>query len=340
MSDHTLLLVNLGSPDSPSPRAVRRYLGQFLMDMHVIDLPWPLRRALVSAILLNRPAQSAKAYASIWWPDGSPLLVISRALQQALRPHWTAGSVALAMRYGSPSIAQVLLALNQRGVKQITLAPLYPQFAESTVGSTLDEVQRVISQHALHLNLRVLKPFYAEPAYIKALAASARPWLKQDFDHLLMSFHGLPERHIRKLTDPIDRQHDLQAQSSQGLPQELLDLCYRSQCLRTAELLADSLGLARSRWSISFQSRLGRAKWIGPYTEHKLTELAQQGVKKLLVISPAFVADCLETLEELGIRGSEQFIAAGGQSLQLIPCLNSNPNWVKTLADLAKKASL
>jgi len=339
MSDHTLLLVNLGSPDSPSPRAVRRYLGQFLMDRHVIDLPWPLRRALVSTILLSRPKQSAKAYASIWWPDGSPLLVISRALQQALRTHWTTGSVTLAMRYGNPSIAQVLLALNQRGVRQITLAPLYPQFAQSTVGSTLCEVQRVIKAHSLPITLHVLAPFYQEPSYIEALAASARPWLEQEFDHLLMSFHGLPERHIRKLTDPIDKQHDLTAASSQGLRQELLDVCYRSQCLRTAELLASSLGLERSHFSISFQSRLGRAKWIDPYTESKLTELAQQGVKKLLVISPAFVADCVETLEELGIRGREQFIAAGGQSLQLIPCLNSNSNWVKTLSALAQKVS-
>jgi len=339
MSDHCLLLVNLGSPDSPSPRAVRRYLGQFLMDRQVIDLPWPLRRALVSWILLTRPAQSAKAYASIWWPDGSPLLVISRALQQALRAHWHAGSVALAMRYGSPSIAQVMLALAHRGVKQITLAPLYPQFAASTVGSTLAEVQRVISAHGLRLNLRVLPPFYAEPSYIEALTASARPWLEQDFDHLLMSFHGLPVRHIRKLTDPIDKQHDLARQSSEGISAALLSVCYRSQCLRTAELLAGSLGLERSRWSIAFQSRLGRAQWIGPYTESKLSELAQQGVKKLLVISPAFVADCVETLEELGIRGYEQFIAEGGKSLQLIPCLNSNQNWAKTLAALAEKAS-
>jgi len=339
MSEHYLLLVNLGSPDSPSPRAVRRYLGQFLMDRQVIDLPWPLRKALVSWILLSRPTRTAKAYASIWWPDGSPLLVISRAFQQALRAQWKTGSVALAMRYGNPSIAQVLLTLSRRGVKQITLAPLYPQFAASTSGSTLDEVKRVINTHRLHLNLRVLPPFYSEPAYIEALAASARPWLEQDFDHLLMSFHGLPERHIRTLTDPIDTQHDLEAQSSQGLRPELLNACYRSQCLRTAELLAKHLKLATSRWSVSFQSRLGHAKWIGPYTENKLEELAQQGVKKLLVISPAFVADCLETLEELGIRGHEQFIAAGGQNLQLIPCLNSNPYWVKALADLAEQAS-
>jgi len=339
MPDHCLLLVNLGSPDSPSPRAVRRYLGQFLMDKQVIELPWLLRRALVSWILLTRPRQSAKAYASVWWPDGSPLQVISRALQQALRNHWKAGSVALAMRYGSPSIAQVLLALNSRGVRKITLAPLYPQFAGSTVGSTLDEVRRVMRKHKLPLDLRVLAPFYAQPAYIEALAATARPWLAQDFDHLLMSFHGLPERHIRKLTDPLDEQHDLTASSTRGLRPEILDVCYRSQCLRTAELLADCLGLAPSCWSVSFQSRLGRARWIGPYTENKLAELAQQGIKKLLVISPAFVADCLETLEELGIRGRGQFIAAGGHSLQLIPCLNSHPNWAKTLACLAEKAS-
>jgi len=339
MTDHCLLLVNLGSPDSPNPRSVRRYLSQFLMDRQVIDLPWALRKALVSWILLRRPAQSAKAYAAIWWPDGSPLLVISRALQQALRAYWTAGSVALAMRYGSPSIAQVLLALHARGVRQITLAPLYPQFAASTVGSTLAEARRVIAAHQLPLTVRVVPPFYAAPSYLKALASSARPWLEQDFDHLLLSFHGLPERHIRRLTDPIDPAHDLEATSSRGLRKELLDVCYRSQCLRTAELLAAQLGLAPERCSVSFQSRLGRAKWIGPYTEQKLAELAQQGVKKLLVICPAFVADCLETLEEIGIRGRAQFIAAGGTELQLIPCLNSQPYWAQTLATLAARAT-
>ncbi|MCY1283008.1 Ferrochelatase [compost metagenome] len=308
------------------------------MDPYVVDLPWPLRRLLVSLILIKRPAQSAHAYASIWWPEGSPLVVISRQLQEAMRPHWPHGPVELAMRYGAPSIEQVLLDLAGQGVTRLTLAPLYPQFADSTTTTALVEARRVIEAHGLELKVRVLAPFYDQPDYLDALAASARPYLEQDFDHLLLSFHGLPERHIRKLVDPLDRGHDLRAPSSQGVRPEVLARCYRSQCLRTAELFAERVGLRPGQWSVSFQSRLGRAKWIEPYTEARLDELARQGVKRLLVMSPAFVADCIETLEELGMRGREQFTAAGGEQLVLVPCLNSQAQWVSALARLAERA--
>ncbi|MBM7060173.1 ferrochelatase [Pseudomonas sp. UL073] len=338
MTDHALLLVNLGSPASTDVADVRGYLDQFLMDPYVVDLPWPLRRLLVSLILIKRPAQSAHAYASIWWPEGSPLIVISRQLQDTMCAHWPHGPVELAMRYGEPSIEAALLGLAAQGVQRVTLAPLYPQFAESTTTTAIAEARRVIAAHGLGLEVRVLAPFYDQPEYLDALAASARPYLAQDFDHLLLSFHGLPERHIRKLVKPLDPQHDLRAADSRGVRAEVLARCYRSQCLRTAEAFAERVGLRPEQWSVSFQSRLGSDKWIEPYTETRLDELAQQGVKKLLVMCPAFVADCIETLEEIGMRGSEQFEAAGGEQLQLVPCLNNQEQWAAALAQLAERA--
>lgn len=199
MTDHALLLVNLGSPASTSVADVRSYLNQFLMDPYVIDLPWPVRRLLVSLILIKRPEQSAHAYASIWWEQGSPLVVLSRRLQETMTREWKHGPVELAMRYGEPSIESALLRLVAQGQKRITLAPLYPQFADSTVTTVVEEARRVIRDRKLDVQLSVLQPFYDQPEYLDALVASARPHLQQDFDHLLLSFHGLPERHLKKL---------------------------------------------------------------------------------------------------------------------------------------------
>ncbi len=335
MSDQGLLLVNLGSPASTAPSDVRQYLNQFLMDPHVIDLPWPVRRLLVSLILIRRPQASAEAYQQIWWPEGSPLVVISRQLCEAVRPLWPHGPVELGMRYGQPSIESALLSLVEQGVKTVVLAPLYPQFADSTTTTAIQETYRVISKHNLPIRLQLLPQFHDQPAYIAALANSLQPALQRPFDHLLFSFHGLPERHLTKL----DQAHNHCLQSGtccDAPPAEVLDHCYRAQCMRTARLTAQAAGLEDNQWSVSFQSRLGRAKWIGPYTEQRLDELAAAGVKKLLVISPAFVADCIETLEELGIRGREQFLAAGGDSLELVPCLNDNPDWASALAGLCE----
>ncbi|MDH4561841.1 ferrochelatase [Pseudomonas sp. BN411] len=338
MTDHALLLVNLGSPASTKVEDVRSYLDQFLMDPYVVDLPWPLRRLLVSLILIKRPAQSAHAYSSIWWPKGSPLIVLSRELQDAIAPHWPHGPVELAMRYGQPSIESALRKLAAQGVKRVTLAPLYPQFADSTTTTAIEEARRVIREQGLKLEVSVLPPFFAEADYLEALVASAKPYLDQGFDHLLLSFHGLPERHIRKLVKDIDPQHDLRAPDSSGVSDEVLAVCYRSQCQRTAEAFAERAGLQPGQWSVSFQSRLGKDKWIEPYTETRLDELAKQGVKKLLVMCPAFVADCIETLEEIGQRGSEQFQEAGGQELVLVPCMNSHPQWVSALVKLCETA--
>lgn len=338
MTDHALLLVNLGSPASTQVADVRRYLNQFLMDPYVVDLPWALRRLLVSLILIKRPAQSAHAYASIWWDEGSPLVVLSKRLQEAMRSQWDQGPVELAMRYGEPSIETVLTRLAAQGIRRVTLAPLYPQFADSTTTTVIEEARRVVHAKGLDMAFSVLPPFYDQPLYIDALVDSARPHLEQDFDHLLLSFHGLPERHIRKRVAALDPGHDLRAANSQGVSDEVMAVCYRSQCLRSAELFAERMGLRPDQWSVSFQSRLGRAKWIEPYTETRLDELAAQGVKKLLVMCPAFVADCIETLEEIGDRGREQFQAAGGDSLQLVPCLNDHPSWVAALKVLCERA--
>jgi ferrochelatase len=335
MTDHALLLVNLGSPASTSVADVRRYLNQFLMDPYVIDLPWPVRRLLVSLILIKRPAASAHAYASIWWEEGSPLVVLSKRLQQAMQATWTQGPVELAMRYGEPSLETVLQRLAAQGIKQVTLAPLYPQFADSTTTTVIEEARRVVREHKLPIHFSILPPFYEQPEYLEALADSARPYLQQDFDHLLLSFHGLPERHLRKL-DP--RKHCLKGPDCcMSAPPEVLASCYRAQCMRSAHAFAQRMGLRAEQWSVSFQSRLGRAKWIEPYTEETLEALAGRGVKKLLVMCPAFVADCIETLEEIGDRGREQFREAGGEDLVLVPCLNDHPQWVTALVKLCER---
>lgn len=333
MSTQGLLLVNLGSPASTEVADVKNYLNQFLMDPYVIDLPWPVRRLLVSLILSKRPPESAEAYRQIWWPEGSPLIVLGERLRDLVRQHWTQGPVELGMRYAQPSIENALLSLVKQGATSVVLAPLYPQFADSTTTTAIEETRRVIAKHGLQIELKILPAFYAAQPYLDALVNSAKPALEQEFDHLLLSFHGLPERHLHK-TDPTGKHCLASADCCAQASQQVLESCYRAQCLRSAELFAEQAGLKPEQWSVAFQSRLGRAKWIEPYTEEQLDQLAARGVKKLLVMSPAFVADCVETLEELAIRAREQFIAAGGESLELVPCLNDRPDWAKALAEL------
>lgn len=340
MSQHALLLINLGSPASTEVDDVRAYLNQFLMDPYVVDLPWPLRRLLVSLILVRRPAASAEAYESIWWEEGSPLVVLSRRLQALMTVRWTEGPVELGMRYGEPSIEGALLRLAKQGITRVTLAPLYPQFADSTVTTAVVEARRVMTEHKLDFDMSVLPPFFDDPTYLDALVASTRQALADGYDHLLLSFHGLPERHIRKLVKSIDPKHDLRSPDSRGVSDDVLALCYRSQCQRTAEAFAERAGLKPGSWSVAFQSRLGKDKWIEPYTDGRLDELAAQGVKRLLVMCPAFVADCIETLEEIGIRGKEQFIEAGGEDLVLVPCLNDDPHWADALAEMCRRLPL
>ncbi|SDS94178.1 ferrochelatase [Halopseudomonas sabulinigri] len=329
MSERGVLVVNLGSPRSTEVGDVRRYLNQFLMDPYVVDLPWPLRRLLVGLILLTRPKASAHAYASIWWEQGSPLVVITRRVQQALQARLKM-PVEMAMRYGEPSIEQGLLKLAaEPGVREVLFMPQYPQFADSTVTTSIAEAKRVIAAHGLQIKLNVLPPFYDRSDYLDALAQTTRPHLEQGFDFLLMSYHGLPERHLRK-ADPTAG-HCLSSPDCCSRPSPAHATCYRAQCSYVSQALAQRLGLRDDQWSQSFQSRLGRDKWIEPYTEARLDELAAQGVKRLLVVCPAFVTDCIETLEEIGDRAREQFIAAGGEELVLVPCLNEDAHWVDVL---------
>ncbi|PCD01352.1 ferrochelatase [Halopseudomonas pelagia] len=334
MSDRAVLLANLGSPASTEVADVRRYLNQFLMDPYVVDLPWPARRLLVGLILLLRPKQSAAAYASIWWEEGSPLVVISRRVQQALQAKLDM-PVELAMRYGEPSIEKGLLALASReGVKEVLFMPQYPQFAASTVTTSIREAERVVAEHKLNIKLTVVPAFHDKPGYIDALVASAAPHLEQGFDHLLFSYHGLPERHLRK-ADPTGS-HCLNYPDCCDRPSPAHATCYRAQCVSVTRAFTERMGLRDDQWSLAFQSRLGKDKWIEPYTEARVEELAEQGVKRLLVMCPAFVADCIETLEEIGDRAREQFIEAGGEELVLVPCLNDHPQWIDTLAQWCK----
>ena len=221
--------------------------------------------------------------------------------------------------------------------RSVTLAPLYPQFADSTVTTVIEEARRVVRDKKLKVQFSILQPFYDQPEYLDALVASVRPYVEQDYDHLLLSFHGLPERHLTKL-DPTGAHCFKDADCCRNASPQVLATCYRAQCFSVARNFAERMGLPDGKWSVAFQSRLGRAKWIEPYTEARLDALAQQGVKKLLVMCPAFVADCIETLEEIGDRGREQFRAAGGEELVLVPCLNDSEHWAVALNTLCERA--
>lgn len=332
MKNRAVLLANLGSPDSPDENAVRNYLDQFLMDRYVIQLPWLLRRLIVSLLVLpKRPKLSAKAYQSIWMTDGSPLIVLSKRLQQSLQQRLDM-PVSIAMRYGKPSIESQLVKLAENPtVNEVVFIPLYPHYADSTTATSIEEAHRVIKKHQLDIKLNVPPPFYQQADYINALVDSAKPYLEQGFDHLLFSYHGLPESHISK-ADPTGQHCLKQADCCTG-DSISHNSCYRHQVFRTTQCFVEQTGLSSNQYSVAFQSRLGRAKWLSPSTEDTIRELAAKGIKRLTVICPAFVTDCLETLEEIEIRAKELFIEAGGESLTLIPCLNDSPLWIDLLAN-------
>jgi ferrochelatase len=301
------------------------------MDSYVIDTPWVLRRLLVSAFILPfRPKQSAAAYASIWSDKGSPLLVYSQALRSGLARELNA-PVALGMRYGQPSIEQAIGELTDQGVEQVTVLPLYPQFADSTVTTSIQRVKALLPDH---MQANFVDAFYGNEGYQHALAASVRQALPEKFDHLLLSYHGLPERQLA--TADVTGEHCLRQENCCEVPSVAHATCYRHQVFATSNALIDALGLGPEQYSISFQSRLGRLPWLQPYTDQVLAELPGRGVKHLAVACPAFVADNLETLEEMGIRGRQTFLAAGGESFHLIPCLNDNPAWLAALATLIR----
>lgn len=335
-----LLLVNLGTPDAPRTPEVRRYLREFLSDSRVLDIPALGRWALLNLIILPfRPARSAEAYRKIWRAEGSPLLHHSRALESAVR-QVLAGDfeVELAMRYGNPSISSALERLRARGVSELTVFPLYPQYASSSTGSSLEAIYAQVSREWNTPPLHVVPAFYEHPGFLDAFAEVGRPVIDAlKADHVLFSFHGLPERQVQK--SDTSGKHCLQSPGCCDQIVEANRFCYRAQCFATARGIAQRLSLEPSRYTVTFQSRLGRTPWIKPYTDVVLPELAKQGVKRLAVFCPAFVADCLETLEEIGIRAKEQFIREGGEALELVPSLNATPRWVKAVVELARTAT-
>jgi ferrochelatase len=329
-----VLLVNLGSPDSPSVPDVRRYLNEFLMDGRVIDTPWPIRRFVVGMILINRPKESGHAYEKIWTKDGSPLVVTSKHVQAALQKRVSV-PVELAMRYQKPSIEFAVKNLAAQGAGDVLLIPLFPHYAMSSYETAVVRVQEVAARFAPQMKLTVQPPYYDAPDFINALVASAMDFLQKDFDHLLFSFHGLPERHMKK--SDTTGCHCLVKENCCEVASPAHATCYRAQCFRTAAAFVAKAGVPAEKFSVSFQSRLGKDPWLKPYTDYELPRLAQEGKKKMLVICPAFVSDCLETIEEIGMRGCEQFMAASGKEFTRIPCMNEHPLWIVALEKMVKE---
>ncbi len=307
------------------------------MDGRVVDIPWLARFFLVHGIILpRRPQQSAEAYRKIWTPEGSPLVASSRRLAAALRER-VGVSVGLAMRYRNPSISDALEGLEAEGVTEVLLIPLFPHYAMSSYETAVERVLELARRRG-GPRIEVVPPYYDHPQYIRALVATAAEHLTGDYDRLLFSFHGIPERHLRK-SDPTAH-HCLGRADCCAVASPAHRTCYRRQCFRTAEAFVEAAGIPGSRWSVAFQSRLGRAAWLKPYTDEELARLAAGGVKRLLVICPAFVTDCLETIEEIGLRGRELFVGAGGQDLIRIPCLNEHPAWLDALTRMVERFTL
>jgi ferrochelatase len=333
-----LLLINLGTPDAPHQTEVRRYLREFLSDPRVIDIHPLGRAALLNLFILpTRPRKSAAAYQKIWTDRGSPLLAYSQDLtagvQERLGPAWL---VKLGMRYGSPPLGEALLELVRAGVQRLVVLPLYPQYSAASTGSSIEEVFRVAGALWVTPNLSLVEPFFDDPGFISAFASRGRPVLQAERpDHVLFSYHGLPERQIRKADDTGT--HCLAQQSCCDRMVAANRSCYRAQCYATTRLLAAALNLSADDYTVCFQSRLGRTPWVRPYTDVVLPELRARGKQRIVVFCPAFVADCLETLEEIGIRARADFLAAGGESLTLVPSLNATPEWIEAVVGLVQK---
>lgn len=332
-----IVLMNLGSPDSTKLKDVRRYLDQFLMDERVIDKPYLRRALLVKGIIVPfRTPKSAAAYRTIWTDQGSPLIVLTEALKTALEQQ-TSEPIEIAMRYGNPTPEAAFDRLLARmpDMEEVLAIPLYPHYAMSSYGTAVEFARQIHKKKKYSFRLDFLKPVYNEPLYIEALAESMRSYLQADYDHILFSYHGVPARHILK--DDITGNHCLKTADCCNVPSIAHSFCYRHQCLVTTRLVMDKLGVPAEKYSISYQSRLGKG-WLEPFTDVRLAEMPAEGIKKLLVVCPAFVSDCLETIEEIGDRGREEFMNAGGESYEMIPCLNTHPLWVGALADWIRTA--
>ena len=325
-----VLLVNLGSPDSPEPKDVKKYLGEFLMDERVIDVPKWARTLLVKGIILNtRPKASAKAYKKIWWDEGSPLIVLSERLQKKIQSI-SKLPISLAMRYGSMTILNGIKELVDQGITNILLFPLYPQFAMATTETISVLVREICETKFPNIKVDEISPFYNNSDYINVLSKSIKNSVDlESLDHLLFSYDGIPERHIRK--SDITKSHCKIDKSCCTTSSEAHKFCYRHQCKEVTRLVADNLDLDRKKFSATFQSRIGFDPWLQPYTDRTIEKLGQSGIKKMAIATPAFVSDCLETLEEIAMEGAEIFEEVGGESFSTIPCLNDNQEWAELI---------
>jgi len=330
-----IILMNLGSPDSPEVSDVKRYLREFLMDGRVIDVPYLIRSFLVKGIIIPKRAEnSAEAYKTIWTKDGSPLIEFTKQLQSAVKKNFDE-PVEIAMRYGNPDPKHAYDNLFKKNpsIEEVILLPLYPHYAMSSYETAVEYMKEVHQKNKYPFKLATIKPYYNNPDYINALAESIKPY-SQDYDKLLFSYHGIPERHIRK--SDITKSHCLCSVDCCEVNSPAHDYCYRHQVRTTTRLVVDKLNIPAEKYEISFQSRLND-KWLKPFTDFRLEEMPKEGVKKLLVICPAFVSDCLETLEEIAIRGKEIFIHAGGEKYEMISCLNVQPLWVSAITKWIKE---
>lgn len=331
-----ILLVNLGSPKSPTAKDVKPYLGEFLMDERVIDMPYILRYLLVKGIILNtRPKKSAEAYSKIWWEEGSPLIVISERQQKKVQAKVDI-PVALAMRYGEPSIKTGLQELKDKGIDDVLMIPLYPQFAMATT-ETIDVLaEEVRKQYFPQMKVTSFPAFYNKKEYVNALAHTIQNHLEgYDYDHIVFSYHGVPERHIRK--SDVTKGHCTIDGSCCQTTSKAHDFCYRHQCLETTRQVVEKLNIPADKYTNSFQSRLGMDKWLQPPTDATINSLAEKGIKKLAVVTPAFVADCLETLEEIGMEAHDEFLHHGGEEFRTIPCMNDDDMWIDAMVTWIKE---
>jgi ferrochelatase len=331
-----VLLVNLGSPESPTAKDVKPYLDEFLMDRFVIDVPFLLRALLVRGIILQtRPKKSAEAYARIWTPEGSPLIVISKKMHQKVASKSTI-PVALAMRYGTITILKGLQELHDKGVNEVMLFPLYPQHAMASTTTILVLAEELRQKHFPDMKFTIVPAFYNKPDYIKVLAESIQKHLEGfDYDHLLFSYHGVPKRHIRK-TD-ITKSHCKIDRTCCSTPSPAHEFCYSHQCYETTKLVTEYLNIPKEKYSQTFQSRLAGDKWLTPYTDVEVNKMPEKGIKKLAVVTPAFVSDCLETLEEIAMEAKEEFIHHGGEEFIAIPCLNDEEEWCDLVVNWIEK---
>ena len=329
-----ILLINLGSPRSTKVEDVKEYLDEFLMDEKVIDYRWFFRALLVQGIILRtRPPKSAAAYETVWTAEGSPLIVITEKIKNKLQKVVNV-PVEMGMRYAQPSIESGIQKLVDQGVTDIVLFPLYPQYAMSTTETVMEKAEEVRKAKFPQVKINYIEPFYNRDIYIDCLAESIREKLPENYDALQFSYHGVPERHLYK-TDPTNtcRRGDCCFQNDNPSHK----FSYRHQCYKTTELVIEKLGIPKEKTIVSFQSRLGKDKWIEPYTDETLENLPKKGIKNLAVVCPAFVSDCLETLEEISVEGREEYLHAGGESFNYIPCLNDEDRWIEVVKTLCEE---